>query len=119
MKILILSFVFVLTAFFGSSQTSSTQSNSPVFFAQCMINLTDQTDLVALENQLRAVPYVGVVRVDISTQRLFLITKDLNSFTSVEFTSWMGTYSTSYSCLQIGLHGIDSVNPFPFTNCQD
>lgn len=119
MKNLILGLVFAMGTFWVSAQTSASQTNTPSFFAQCLVNVGNQNELTTLENQLRAIPYVSVVRVDIPTSRLFLLTKDLSSFTATEFSSWMGTYSTSYSCLQIGLHGVDPVNPFPFTNCQD
>jgi hypothetical protein len=119
MKNLILGFVFVLGAFLGDAQTTTPQTNSPTFFAQCMVNLNDQNDLSILENQLRSIPYVSVVRVDIPTHRLFLITKNISAFTATEFVSWMGTYSSSYSCLQIGLHGVDPINPYPFTNCSE
>jgi nitrate/TMAO reductase-like tetraheme cytochrome c subunit len=119
MKNLILGFIFVLGAFWGNTQTTTNQTSSPTFFAQCMVNLNDPNDLTTLENQLRSIPYVSVVRVDIPTHRLFLITKNISTFTSTEFVSWMGTYSSSYSCLQIGLHGVDPVNPYPFTNCSE
>jgi hypothetical protein len=119
MKNLILGFVFALIAFWGNTQTVASQTNTPAFFAQCMVNSTDQNDLVTLENQLRAIPYVSVVRVDIPTHRLFLITKDISTFTAAEFTSWMGAYASSYSCLQIGLQGVDPINPYPFTNCEN
>lgn len=119
MKNLILSFVFAMFALWGNTQTNTSQANTPAFFAQCMVNLNNQNDLTALENQLRSIPYVSVVRVDIPTHRLFLITKDISTFTAAEFTSWMGAYSSSYSCLQIGLHGADPINPYPFTNCSE
>ncbi len=119
MKNLILGLVFAMGSFFGYTQTTSPQTNTPAFFAQCMVNVNNQNDLTTLENQLRAIPYVKVVRVDIPTHRLFLVTKDLNSFTAAEFASWMGTYSSSFSCLQIGLQGVDPINPYPFTNCSN
>ncbi|WP_343636955.1 hypothetical protein [Fluviicola sp.] len=119
MKNLIIGLVFAMGTFWVSAQSSASQANTPSFFAQCLVNVGNQNELTTLENQLRTIPYVKVVRVDIPTSRLFLTTKDLSSFTATEFSSWMGTYATSYSCLQIGLHGVDPVNPFPFTNCQD
>lgn len=119
MKNLILCFVFALVALWGNTQTSASQTNTPAFFAQCMVNLNNQTDLITLENQLRSIPYVSVVRVDIPTHRLFLVTKDISTFTATEFASWMGAYSSSYSCLQIGLQGVDPINRYPFTNCSE
>lgn len=120
MKNLILGLAFAMGAFWSSAQATGSQStNNPAFFAQCMMDINSQSELTALENQLRAIPYVSIVRVDLPSHRLFLMTKDLSSFTVTEFASWMGTYASSYSCLQIGLHGVDPVNPYPFTNCQD
>lgn len=119
MKNLILGLVFAMGTFWVSAQSSVSQTNTPAFFAQCMVNVNNQNDLITLENQLRTIPYVNVVRVDIPTHRLFLITKDITSFTATEFASWMGTYSSSYSCLQIGLQGVDPINPYPFTNCPE
>ncbi len=119
MKNLLLGLVFAMGTFWVTAQSTVSQTTTPSFFAQCLVNVGNQNDLTALENQLRTIPYVSVVRVDIPTSRLFLTTRDLSSFTANEFSSWMGTYATSYSCLQIGLHGVDPVNPYPFTNCQE
>lgn len=119
MKNLLLGLVFAMGTFWVNAQSVASQTTTPSFFAQCLVNVGNQNELTTLENQLRAIPYVSVVRVDIPTSRLFLTTRDLSSFTANEFSSWMGEYAASYSCLQIGLHGVDPVNPYPFTNCQD
>lgn len=119
MKTLLLSFAFVLSSFLGTAQTGNNQANSPAFFAQCMVNVGTPAELTTLENQLRAIPYIQVARVDIPTHRLFLVTKDISSFSETEFVSWMGTYASAYSCLQIGLHGVDPIHPYPFTNCPE
>ena len=119
MKNLILGLFFAMGTFWATAQTPASQTNTPAFFAQCMVDVSNQSELTTLENQLRTIPYVSVVRVDIPTHRLFLITKDISSFTATEFASWMGTYSSSYSCLQIGLQGVDPINPYPFTNCPE
>ncbi len=119
MKNLLLGLVFAMGTFWVTAQSTASQATTPSFFAQCLVNVGNQNELTALENQLRTIPFVSVVRVDIPTSRLFLTTRDLSSFTANEFSSWMGTYATSYSCLQIGLHGVDPVNPYPFTNCQE
>ncbi|TSJ39852.1 hypothetical protein [Fluviicola chungangensis] len=119
MKNLLLGLVFAMGTFWVNAQNTASQTNTPTFFAQCMVNVSNQNDLTTLENQLRTIPYVQVVRVDVPTHRLFLITRDISSFTATEFASWMGTYSSSYSCLQIGLQGVDPINPYPFTNCPE
>lgn len=119
MRTILLFFAFSCFSFLGMAQSESNQTNTPAFFAQCLMNITTESELTALETQLRAIPYVRVVRVDIPTHRLFLITKDLNALSVNDFNSWLGSYSSSYDCLQIGLHGVDSVNPYPFTNCNN
>ncbi|MNK60523.1 hypothetical protein D3C87_796570 [compost metagenome] len=119
MKNLLLGIAFAMGTFLCSAQATNSQSNTSAFFAQCMVDLNNESELTALENQLRAIPYVSIVRVDLPSHRLFLTTKDIQSFTVTEFASWMGAYASSYSCLQIGLHGVDPVKPYPFTNCQD
>jgi hypothetical protein len=119
MKNLILGLFLAMGTFWVTAQSPASQTNTPAFFAQCMVNVSNQSDLTTLENQLRAIPYVSVVRVDIPTHRLFLITKDISSFTATEFASWMGTYASSFSCLQIGLQGVDPIDKYPFTNCPE
>jgi hypothetical protein len=118
MRNLTICLTFLFFSFFGFSQQTANQT-APEFFAQCMLNITDATQLTALEMQLRSIPFVRVARVDIPTHRVFLVTKDVNSFTETEFIAWMGTYASNYTCLQIGLLGVDNVNPYPFTNCND
>ena len=78
MKNLILGLFFAMGTFWVTAQTSPSQTNIPAFFAQCMVNVSNQSDLTALENQLRTIPYVSVVRVDIPTHRLFLSKATLN-----------------------------------------
>lgn len=118
MKKILTGLFIALSTFFVNGQTlNTTQEQSPVFFAQCMLNLQTEQELTAVETHLKAIPYVNVVRVDIHTKRLFLITKNLSSFSSNEFNSWMVGYLEKVSCLQIGLHGVDAINPYPFTNC--
>lgn len=108
--------VFSSTMVLSQLQTT-TQTTTPVYFAQCMVNVQSNQELTDLEQQLRNNPYVQIARVDLHTKRLFLLTKDLSQFSTVDFNSWLGTYVNSISCLQIGLHGIDAIKPYPFTDC--
>jgi len=109
----------ILICFIGLSFSGFSQSTTepPKFFAQCMLNIEDETIFRSLEDELRANPYVQVVRLDWTSKRAFLLTKELTSFTVEEFQGWLGTNVSSASCFQVGLHGTDQVNPFPFTNC--
>ena len=101
----------------GNSQVITTTSTNTNFFAQCMIQLDDNSDFTALENSLREIPYVKVARVDAVSSRVFVLTKDITTFSESDFLTWLGSYASASSCIQVGLHGVDQVNPFPFTNC--
>lgn len=113
-------FIF-LVCVLGSSLASRAQATSegPHYFAQCMLDIPDETEFSNLENALRANPYVQVVRLDKVTRRAFLLTKDLPSFSQEQFSAWLGEYAQDASCIQVGLHGVDQVNPYPFTECND
>lgn len=113
MKFYIILFVFFFTSFGAFSQ----QENPTHFFAQCMLDIDNQEEFNDLTATLQANPYVKVVRLDWITKRLFLLTKDINELPLATFKSWLGTYEGVSSCTQIGLHGTDLVNPYPFVNC--
>jgi hypothetical protein len=46
-----------------------------------------------------------------------IITKDINQLSLETFKSWLGAFDSKSECIQIGLHGTDLVNPYPFVNC--
>ena len=95
----------------------SQQQSETVFFAQCMLTIDNQEDFNELTAILQANPYVKVVRLDWISHRLFLITKDINQLSLETFKSWLGAIDSKSECIQIGLHGTDLVNPYPFVNC--
>jgi len=103
-------------SFAGISQTAP---ESPHYFAQCMLDIPDETEFSNLETELRANPYVQVVRLDKVTRRAFVLTKDIAFFSQEQFIAWLGDRSAQATCIQIGLHGVDQVEPYPFTNCND
>lgn len=96
-----------------------TVSASPKYFAQCMLSIEDETEFRALEENLRSNPHVAVVRLDWYSKRAFLLTKELNTFSDADFTAWLGEYAADASCIQVGVHGVDQINPYPFTNCDN
>lgn len=75
--------------------------------------------MLALEEQIRLNPYTNVVRLDWHTQRAFILTTGIDQLEENELRSWFGSYGAELTCIQIGTHGVDTVNPYPFTNCQD
>lgn len=113
MKLILVTAIMLLTVQFSFSQ----QQSNTHFFAQCLLNIEDQSVLTSLEEDLKLMPFVKVVRVDIPTKRLFLLTQNLEEISIESFKSWLGSHSESASCIQVGLHGTDVVQPYPFTNC--
>ena len=113
MKLFLIGLLLILTSFGSYSQ----QQNEASFFAQCMLTIDNQEDFNDLTATLQANPYVKVVRLDWISHRLFLITKEINQLSLETFKSWLGVYDTKSACIQIGLHGTDLVNPYPFVNC--
>ena len=99
----------------GYSQTPQ----EPKFFAQCMLVLNAHEEAEQLTLDLRENPYVEIARVDWPTKRVFILTKNTSNFTEADFISWLGTFASSASCIQVGLHGIDVVQPYPFVNCNE
>lgn len=101
------------------SRAQTTSSDGPKYFAQCMLNIEDEQTFRNLEQSLRDNPYVGIVRLDWISKRAFLLTKDLTSFSTEQFQSWLGEQASAATCIQVGLHGTDPIAPYPFTNCEN
>ncbi|MGY8926073.1 MAG: hypothetical protein ACKVJC_02130 [Flavobacteriales bacterium] len=47
------------------------------------------------------------------------MTKNLSEISKNEVLAWFEEYSETVSCVQIGVKGIDKIEPYPFTNCDD
>jgi hypothetical protein len=120
-KITAMKYFLIIVCLLGLSFVSQAQSSSegPKYFAQCMLNIDDEQTFRNLEQSLRDNPYVGVVRLDWISRRAFLLTKDLTSFSVEQFQSWLGEEASQATCIQVGLHGIDPIAPYPFTNCEN
>lgn len=117
MKLLVTMFAMMLL----SSSYAQTQANGQTnvrLFAQCMISITDQSEMDALTNEMYNNPNIEMVRLDMNTQRALVITANLTQLTADEFKSWFGAYESSVYCVQIGVQGVDVMDPYPFSNCQ-
>lgn len=101
-----------------SSLTFAQQTNGSTFFGQCMIDLQSQEEARDLETQMRENPYIKVVRLDYSTQRAFILTNPLSELSETDFISWFADHSDELRCVQVGRHGVDMVNPYPFEGCE-
>jgi hypothetical protein len=117
--ILLLLSSFVTNKVIGqtANENSEVTKQTTVFFAQCMLSITDEEELKAIEVNLRSNPYISIVRVDIPTRRVFLLTKNISFFSEENVTSWLGDAASKASCIQVGIYGIDPVANYPFTNC--
>jgi hypothetical protein len=60
-----------------------------------------------------------VVRLDSHTKRAFILTNSIEGLTEEQFTSWFNEFSGEVRCIQIGLHGVDVVKPYPFEGCEN
>jgi hypothetical protein len=115
MKNLLLGFFLLFITINAFSQTSNSET---VLFAQSMIQVDNPEEMLALETEMRANPYIKIVRLDYNTQRSFILTKNLDELSEDNFISWFNQYSDKVRCIQIGRHGIDAVKPFPFEGCE-
>lgn len=116
----IVSFIAVLCISTSFAQNPTLSQNQEVrLFAQCMFAITDQNQLDALTVEFyNSHPEVERVRFDMHTQRALIITTGISSLSESDFISWFGQHSSTVSCVQIGVYGVDTMNPYPFTNCQ-
>ncbi len=112
-KFLFITFLFC-TAGFGYAQ----QGNS-TYFGQCMIDIESNDELAQLEATMRQNPYLKVVRLDAFTKRAFILTNAIEGLTVEQFSSWFNEYSDNVRCVQIGVHGVDMIKPYPFEGCEN
>jgi hypothetical protein len=70
-----------------------------------------------LQAEMRTNPYIKVCRLDYNTQRAFILTNSTETLTEEQFISWFIGYSDKVRCVQVGVHGVDPIKPYPFTDC--
>lgn len=109
-------FLFLIGSLNGFTQTSNTEV---ALFGQCLFEIQDEKVLDSLQREIALIPYVEMVRLDYLTQRAFIITKNTESLSPEEFTSWFGNYESTIHCIQIGVRGIDPMDTYPFKNCKN
>lgn len=111
-------FFVLLVVFTSINAFSQASANEVTLFGQCMIDIESQEDMRALETEMRTNPYLKVVRLDYNSQRAFVLTKGIDALTEENFSSWFNQYSDKVRCIQIGVHGVDVVKPYPFEGCE-
>lgn len=117
--ILTISFMFALGVSIGQTQpTSTNQQTNARLFAQCMFDISTQAELDQLTFDIYSNhPDVEAVRLDLNTQRALVITTGDAPLSESDFVSWFNQYSGTVNCVQVGVYGVDAMNPYPFTNC--
>jgi hypothetical protein len=115
MKTIIIFTTLFISVSFAKAQNLATEEVT--LFAQCMIELQDQNEMIALEAEMRQNPSIKVVRLDYFSQRAFILTKDIDQLSEEQFMSWFNSSSDKVRCIQIGTYGIDTIKPFPFQDC--
>lgn len=114
-----LAILMLFIAGFSYGQSTTNQESERFLFAQGMFSIDDVQTLVDTETDLRNHPNVQVARLDKYSNRFFILIKNVDELTEDQLRSWFGLQGDHISCIQIGVHGIDQVNPFPFTNCSN
>ena len=108
----------LLTVHLTTAQQTQ-QQPSETLFAQCMFDIQDETELNNLMAAMNQHPNAQMVRLDMYSQRAFVLTQGISTLSITDFKSWFGSYGATVSCVQIGVYGVDTMDPFPFTNCQN
>jgi hypothetical protein len=116
MKTLGLIFFLLLGATHLKAQSQPIQPIT--FFGQCMIEISTAEEMAQLQATMKENPYIKIVRLDYNTQRAFVLTQNLESLTEDNLVSWFNEYADKVRCVQVGLYGIDAMDPYPFKNCQ-
>lgn len=112
----------VLVTFWIGFQTinaQSSESQSLTLFAQGMFSTEDADATATIESTLSANPNISIVRLDNSSGRFLVLTQNISTLTESQVRSWFGELGESLTCIQIGVHGVDKRNSFPFTECND
>lgn len=109
----------VLSQNLAQNSNSVAPSGSKHLFAQGMLNMDDEAAIREREAEMRNNPFIQVVRLDVFSKRFFILTRGLDHLSESELQTWFSEDASEISCVQIGIHGIDKVNPFPFENCND
>jgi len=100
--------------------TSLAQSNNNVeFFAQGNFNTSSNNELNEINSLLASNQNIRIFRFDGQGGKFMILTQNINTFTMSDLTNWLGTFTSTVSCIQIGVNGVDNWERFPFENCND
>jgi hypothetical protein len=102
---------------FISITSFAQQASEKVFFVQGELHISDKPTMDSLQTLLRSKSIIKIARLDWFSKRIFILTQGIDSLSLNEFESWFGNFSSQLFCIQIGIYGVDTLNPYPFTNC--
>ncbi|MBC9811147.1 hypothetical protein H9Y05_01550 [Crocinitomicaceae bacterium CZZ-1] len=121
MKIIALSFFFTALINVSFSQTTSDHqenSSNKLFFTQCLINNLTEANMDELKARLSANTEIKTIRINPEEKRLFILTNPIETLNNSILLGWIGDFSDTISCIEIGVWGVDQVSTFPFSNCE-
>ena len=95
------------------------KTNETTLFAQGLFTIESKTQMKTIESQIREIPVVSIARLDWNTQRFFILTKDIDHLNESDLRKWFGDIEETLNCIQIGVKGINKIEEYPFTNCQN
>lgn len=106
--------LFSMHNLFSQVETGESEIN---LFAQGILQMESDQEMIDLEREMRMNPYVQVVRLDRASKRFFLLSVGLEELSEEDLRSWFGKFGDQVKCVQIGVQGVDAVSSFPFVNC--
>lgn len=118
MRLISMLFVlFVQSSFLFSQLSEAEEYGANKFFAQGMVNIDNPDTILELQSEMRSIDFLEVVRIDRTSKRFFLLISDMQSVSEDQVRSWFGEFGNDIYCIQVGIHGVDKINSFPFSNC--
>lgn len=112
-------FILLVIIICGIDVNAQVEKSKVSLFGQCMFSIEKESELDSLKMEIASNPNVEMVRLDFINQRAFIITKNIDALSPNEFRSWFGKYESTVDCIQIGVRGVDPMDPFPFKNCKN
>lgn len=114
MKTLFISFLLfcclAVNSAYGQEETK--------LFAQGLFQIENEQEMQNVQNAIKELSSVYVVRLDGNTQRFFILTQGIEQLSEETLRNWFGDYSQTVRCIQIGIYGQDNINQYPF-NCEE
>ncbi|WP_139230424.1 hypothetical protein [Lishizhenia tianjinensis] len=109
--------LFICVVLFTCMAFQNSQNQQLKYFAQVQLNTNDASIQDEIEASIRNNPNCFVVRLDRITNGLLIVTKEINSFTKDDLTSWMVGNENVIECSRIGIQGLDDHFAFDDTFC--